>query len=108
MSEFPFDVTDDTFEAFISINGMPIIIEFWDPWCSICEEMAPIYANLAKKYEGKMKFGKLNMRENPLLPEKFQVYVTPSFVFFKDCKEVHRAGGLIEPSSLEEELRKFV
>ncbi len=77
------------------------IVEFWDPWCSICAGMAPVFSKLAKKYEGRAIFSKLNMRDNEESPKKYQVYITPTFIFFKDGKEIKRVGGLLEPKELD-------
>lgn len=98
-------ITDKDFESFIDKNETAVV-EFWDPWCSICNEMAPIYEELARKYQGKAAFGKLNMRENRKKSDDYEVYVTPTFIFFRKGKEIHRLGGLIEPESLEEDLKE--
>ncbi|MDH7556254.1 MAG: thioredoxin family protein [Candidatus Methanosuratincola sp.] len=99
------EITDKDFESFLDGNGIAVV-EFWDPWCSICSEMAPVYEELARKYSGKAAFAKLNMRENRKKPEDYEVYVTPTFIFFRNGREVHRSGGLMEPGELEEELKE--
>lgn len=106
MADLIIDLTDGDFNEFIN-SKRKIIVEFWDPWCSICTEMAPFYMILSEKYGSEVKFGKLNMRENKQLPDKFGVYVTPTFIFFKDGKEVERLGGLIEYNQLDIEIEKF-
>lgn len=92
---------DKNLESFVSSQDRLTIVEFWDPWCSICAEMAPVFSKLAKKYEGRAIFSKLNMRDNEESPKKHQVYITPTFIFFKDGKEIKRVGGLLEPKELD-------
>ncbi|MBC7120802.1 MAG: thioredoxin fold domain-containing protein [Candidatus Methanosuratus sp.] len=103
MSASIVDVSDKDFESLLDRNPI-VVVEFWDPWCSICSEMAPVYEELAKKHRSEAVFAKLNMRENRKKPDEYEVYVTPTFIIFKDGREVQRLGGLIEPEKLEEEL----
>lgn len=100
------DLTDSNLELRIADAKILLIVEFWDPWCGICTETAPVYAALAKKHRGKAIFAKLNMRDNRSSPDKFQVYVTPTFICFRDGKEVKRVGGLIDHKVLEDEFVK--
>lgn len=101
----PIDVDDKGFDSFIDSEGLTVV-EFWDPWCSICAEMAPIYEALSTRYGGKAKFGKLNMRENKKMADLYEVYITPTFIFFRKGKEISRLGGLLQPNELEIELEK--
>jgi len=105
LSAVPIEITDEDFDGFIDGNAIAVV-EFWDPWCSICSEMAPVYEELARKYAGKAAFAKLNMRENRKKPDDYEVYVTPTFIFFRNGREVHRLGGLMEPEKLEEDIKE--
>jgi thioredoxin len=100
------DLSDSNLDEKISTAKSLLILEFWDPWCGICAELAPVYEALSKKHGGKAIFAKLNMRDNKASPDRFQVYITPTFIFFRDGKEVKRVGGLIEPDALEDEFIK--
>ncbi len=104
MSATIVEITDKDFDNFLSEHEIAVV-EFWDPWCSICAEMAPFYEELSEKYAGKAAFAKLNMRENRKMPEDYEVYVTPTFIFFRNGREIYRLGGLMEPETLEEDLK---
>lgn len=99
------DINDRSLEEFINSEDLTIV-EFWDPWCSICAEMAPVYEGISRKYAGKARFGKLNMRENKKAADEYEVYITPTFIFFRKGKELNRIGGLLQPGDLEMELAK--
>jgi len=101
------DLTDSNLGDRIAHAKKLLIVEFWDPWCGICAEMAPVYERLAKKCIASATFARLNMRDNKASPDSYQVYVTPSFIFFREGKEAGRTGGLIEPEALEEEFKKY-
>ncbi|MCQ5362755.1 MAG: thioredoxin [Candidatus Methanomethylicia archaeon] len=105
------ECNDKGLEEFLRSQDKLTVVEFWDPWCSICAEMAPLFSRLAKKYGGRAVFSKLNMRENEESPKKYQVYVTPTFIFFSGGREIKRIGGLLGANELEkaiEECLNFV
>ncbi|MCX8181766.1 MAG: thioredoxin [Candidatus Methanomethyliaceae archaeon] len=106
MTKRIFVCNDKDLEVFIRSQDKLTIVEFWDPWCSICAEMAPIFSKLAKKYEGRAVFSKLNMRENEESPKRYQVYVTPTFIFFMGGKEIKRMGGLLGANELDNAIKE--
>lgn len=97
---------DKDLEEFVRSQEKLTIVEFWDPWCSICAEMAPVFSRLAKKYEGRVVFSKLNMRENEESPKRYQVYVTPTFIFFMGGKEIKRIGGLLGANEIDKAIQE--
>lgn len=101
------DLTDSSLGDRIANAEKLLVVEFWDPWCGICAEMAPVYEALAAKHAGRAVFARLNMRDNKASPDSFEVYVTPTFIFFREGKEAARTGGLIEPDALEAEFEKY-
>lgn len=105
MSKHVTELNDNSLEAFLTSQSKPTVVEFWDPWCNICIEVTPIFTRLAKIFEGNAIFAKLNMKKNEESP-KFQVYVTPTFILFKDGKEIKRVGGLIGDKELRETIEE--
>jgi thioredoxin 1 len=77
------DVTDATFDAEVLKSAVPVLVDFWAPWCGPCKSMLPIVEEVAKDYEGKVKIAKVNVDENSEMPQKYSVMSIPSFFVFK-------------------------
>ena len=74
---------------------MPVLVDFWAPWCGPCQTAGPVIEELAKEYEGKIKVGKLNVDENPKISEKYGILSIPTVIIFKNGEEVKRQVGFV-------------
>ncbi|MEM4216442.1 MAG: thioredoxin [Candidatus Methanomethylicaceae archaeon] len=108
MSHGYVELNDQTFDSFVSTADKLVVIDFWASWCGPCMIMAPIFEQLAKKYEGKVLMAKVNVDENPEVPQRLGIYGIPTFVFFKNGKEVGRLVGAVGASGLEAEIKKYL
>ena len=86
------EVKDSTFDDFVKANKI-VIIDCWAPWCGPCRSLAPIIEELAKEFEGKIAFGKLNTDENESIPMKFNISAIPTLLVFKNGEMVDRIVG---------------
>ena len=86
------EVKDSTFDDFVKDNKI-VIIDCWAPWCGPCRSLAPIIEELAKEFEGKIAFGKLNTDENENIPMKFNISAIPTLLVFKNGEMVDRIVG---------------
>lgn len=86
-------MTDQNFEDEVIKSTVPVLVDFWAPWCGPCQMAGPIIEELAKEYEGKVKVAKMNVDENSLTPAKLSVMSIPTVVIFKGGKEVNRLVG---------------
>ena len=105
MSSEPFHVTDANFEQTIKSNKV-VLVDFWANWCGPCRALAPTIAELAKEYSGKVFIGKLDVDENPVTAEKFQVFSIPTMILFKDGQEAERLVGLCPKNRITDTLAK--
>ena len=91
MSEFR--ITKDNFEKEIINSELPVLLDFWAPWCAPCRMIAPVIAQVAEKYAGKAKVGKVNVDEENDLAAAFGIVSIPTLVVLKGGKVVSRATG---------------
>ena len=94
----PLHVTDDAFEKTVMKSEVPVVVDFWAPWCGPCKMVAPILDKLAEEFAGKMLIAKVNTDENPQWAQSFNVQGIPTMLFVADGKVVHQqVGALPEP-----------
>jgi thioredoxin 1 len=86
-------VTDATFQKAVLESQVPVFVDFWAPWCGPCLSVAPLIDQLAGQYAGRVKIVKLNTDENPVIMRRFQVMSIPTFITFRDGKQVGRRSG---------------
>jgi len=86
-------LTDKNFGDEVLNSKIPVLVDFWAPWCGPCQMVEPMIEELAKEFNGKVKVGKLNVDENPQVAVKFGVMSIPTVILFKKGKEVGRKVG---------------
>jgi thioredoxin 1 len=86
-------VNDATFKAEVLDEALPVLVDFWAPWCGPCRMVGPIVEGLAGKYAGKLKVCKMNTDESPDTPGKLGIQGIPTLIIFKGGKEVERHVG---------------
>jgi thioredoxin 1 len=88
-------ITDDTFEPEVLHSETPVLVDYWAEWCGPCKSIAPILAEVAKEYEGRLKVAKINVDENQSTPAKFGIRGIPTLMLFKNGNvEATRVGAL--------------
>ncbi len=95
------EITDSNFEAEVLKSSIPVLVDFWAPWCGPCRALTPTIEQLATEYAGKVKVVKLNTDENPESAVKFRINSIPNLIFFKDGKPVDQLIGAVDKSKIE-------
>ncbi|MFZ2776586.1 MAG: thioredoxin TrxA [Candidatus Rickettsiella isopodorum] len=102
-------LNDASFEKeVLQVDSQPVLVDFWAEWCSPCKVITPILEEVAQKYQGKIKIGKLNVDENPNTPAKHGVRGIPTLILFKDGKALETKVGALSKSQLEAFLDKHL
>jgi thioredoxin 1 len=101
MAEGILDVTSSTWDSeVIKAQGL-IMVDFWAAWCAPCRMVSPTVEELAKEYQGKMKFMKLNTDENPDIASKYNIMGIPTLMFFKDGRTLDSIVGAVPKQQLK-------
>ena len=96
------EIDDDAFDSEVIKSDIPVMVDFWAPWCGPCRAIAPTVEALEKSYAGKVKFIKVNVDENPQSPAKYAIQAIPTLIFFKNGQVVDQITGMVGKSKLEE------
>ena len=102
------EVNDSNFEAEVKNSDIPVLVDFWAPWCGPCRKISPIIDELATEFEGKVKVVKVNTDENLKITQEFSISGIPSILIFKKGEAVERLVGLMQKSQLVSNLEKHL
>ena len=102
------EVTDATFEAEVLKSNIPVLVDFWAPWCGPCRAIAPVVEEIAKDYSGKLKVLKLNTDENPKTAQSYRISGIPSLMVFKNGQPVEQVVGAVPKSTLSSAVEKHI
>ncbi len=99
-------VTDGNFEQEVLKSPIPVLVDFWAPWCGPCRAMGPIIDELATEFDGKVKICKMNVDENSASPSKFGIRAIPTLILFKNGEVVDQTTGAVSKSSIKDMIAK--
>lgn len=102
------EVTDATFEQEVKKSTLPVLVDFWAPWCGPCRQISPLIDEIAKEFEGKIKVVKLNTDDNIRTAQEFSISGIPSLIIFKNGNAVEKLVGLLPKSTLVSAINKYL
>lgn len=97
-------INEQNFEQEVVNSDIPVLLDFWAPWCGPCKMLLPVIDEIAKEYDGKIKVGKVNTDENMSLSSKFQITSIPCLIIFKGGKAINKMVGFRPKNDIIKEI----
>ncbi len=107
-SDAIFEVTDANFDQTVLKSDQPVVVDFWAAWCGPCRALAPIVDELASRYQGKLKVGKLDVDKNASTPQRYNVRGIPTLLLFKGGQVQEQIVGYVPKETIEKALLKHI
>lgn len=104
----PSHITDADFEQEVIKADIPVLVDFWAPWCGPCHMVAPMLEELAQELNGKVKIVKMNVDENPKTPPQYGIRAIPTLILFKGAEVAEQITGVVPKDQLKSKLEKVV
>jgi len=101
-------VTSENFETEVLQSELPVLVDFWAPWCGPCRVISPIVEEMASEYAGKLTVGKLNVDDHPSIAQKYHITGIPALLFFKDGEVANTVVGAVPKAVLQDNVNKVV
>ncbi|SRR5713226_3561609 len=102
------EVKDDNFETEVIGSDLPVLVDFWAPWCGPCKAIAPVVEELAREYEGKLKVAKVNVDDNPVTPSRYGVRGIPNLIILKGGKVKEQVVGAVPKAKLVDAINRVL
>ena len=101
-------LSDSNFETEVLQSSVPVLVDFWAPWCMPCQRIAPIVEGMATSHEGKLKVAKLNIDESQAVAQRFNVMSIPTLLLFKNGQAVKQVVGAVPKAQIEDMVKDAI
>jgi thioredoxin 2 len=103
----PVELTQANFGKYLQHNELPVLVDFWAPWCGPCKQFAPVYAQIAPEFARRIRFAKVNTEVEQGLAAQYQIRSIPTLAIFKGGLELDRVSGALGAAQLQSWLGRF-
>ncbi|MCA9003610.1 MAG: thioredoxin [Planctomycetes bacterium] len=97
-----------SFDELIQKHELPVLVDFWAPWCGPCKMVAPVLQELAGQWKGRITIIKINTDEKPDIAARFQITGIPTLILFKNGQPVHRISGALSLEQMKQQVQTFL
>jgi len=104
----PLQLNGESFDSTITKSEIPILVDFWAPWCAPCRMLAPIIERVAEKYNGRLLVAKVNTDDHPALAQRFNITGIPTMILFERGQPVKQIVGALPENRLSAEIEKLL
>ena len=108
MGETLQEVSDQDFDEIVLQSEVPVLVDFWAPWCGPCKAIGPMIDQMAQQYEGRIRMTKMNVDDNTATPARFGIKSVPTVMLFKDGQLFEQITGLVSRPALEKAVEKLL
>ncbi len=108
MSDAIITGTDATFDAEVLKSDLPVLVDFWAPWCGPCRIIGPVVDEIAESHKGKLKVVKMNVDENGQSSQTYGVMAIPTLILFKGGQLAEKVVGVLPKAKLTELISKYI
>ena len=102
------EVTDQDFESIVLQSDVPVLVDFWAPWCGPCKAIGPMIDQLAQEYDGRIRVTKMNVDDNTATPARFGIKSVPTIMFFREGNLFEQISGMVSRPALEKAVEKLL